>query len=602
MKKAILLMSLLSFGIALFAQENQNNAQTSIAMLNYIGTQTVIIEQSKNNRLLLEDLFNKFVNNTNPSVIDVQTQGYLKNLLDNIDSLRLVAIQREKVQFMYENQKAQAFSQAMPNPLYLLALKPPSVVALATSIVTRNTLPIILDTLKNIMTISTMAADSVFRYNTARNNAEANLILANFDIQKEELIPLSNLKKDYFNYMINITRINNLDGSESLSPESIERFVNYLLDANKQRSREWLEQNRELYARYAPYWLALADIYYDLNLYQECLNSVQTYETIQSPIFRKDFDLARVLPKAILAASNVYDNNQTYISTAKRYLQKLKDNTDESDWALRYFAAQTYISLAALNDRQANLQAAYDLLSENITYLSREQDKAQASYMNEIAMPKDVIGDQKKQAEKLVKQLKDARKTELPPMHSGLALNYQTIFPLMDELNKNQAERVRVSGILSNTTVMPQFRHTYFGDVYNYTAKSLVLNRGITGPGDIISGGSSIVSGSVNWNKINVDLPAVLLSSDSIIDVNITGGFFYTFPAVIYKVQEVIRKRASSPSDFTVKLELPLRDSLTIEKEREYLLRVIIKTHDMPCTIVFSCPKGTTNFEFVRVE
>jgi hypothetical protein len=34
----------------------------------------------------------------------------------------------------------------------------------------------------------------------------------------------------------------------------------------------------------------------------------------------------------------------------------------------------------------------------------------------------------------------------------------------MDELNKNQAERIRVSGILRNTTVMPQFRHEYFGD------------------------------------------------------------------------------------------------------------------------------------------
>jgi hypothetical protein len=525
MKKLGLFVFLLASGLFLFAQNSQNNVQTSIAMLNYIGTQTVIIEQSKNNRLLLEEIFNKFVNNTNPSVIDIQTQGYLKNLLDNIDSLRLITIQREKLQFIYENQKAQALSQSMPNPLYLLALKD------------KKPLDI-------IMTVSLMAIDSVVRYNTAQQNAEANLILANFDIQKEELIPLSNLKKDYFNHMINITRINNLDGSESLSQESIERFVNYLLDTNKQRAREWLEQNRALYAKYAPYWLALADIYYDLGRYQECLNAVQTYESVQAPIFRKDFDLSRVLPKAILVASNLYNNNQTYISLAKRYLQEIKDNTDESDWALRYFAAQTYISLAATNERQTNLQLAYDLLVENIIYLSREQDKVQNSYTNEITMPKDVIGEQKKQAEKLVKQLKDERKTELPPMYSGLALNYQTILPLMDELNKNQAERIRVSGILRNTLVMPQFRRIYFGDAYNYTAKSFVLKRNLAGIGDAASGVASIISGSVNWNKINFELPAIFLSVDSTIDVSIRESRLHTFPAVQYKVQEVVRKKS----------------------------------------------------------
>ncbi|MDR1218520.1 MAG: hypothetical protein LBK73_02810 [Treponema sp.] len=67
-------------------------------------------------------------------------------------------------------------------------------------------------------------------------------------------------------------------------------------------------------------------------------------------------------------------------------------------------------------------------------------------------------------------------------------------------------------------------------------------------------------------------------------------------------MQEVARKKAASPSDFATKLELPLTDPLTIEKEQEYTLRVIIKTHDMPCSVVFSSPKGKTGFEFARIE
>jgi hypothetical protein len=584
MKKTGLFFAFLAGVLPVFAQNNQNNAQTSIAMLNYIGTQTVIIEQSKNNRLLLEEIQNKFYNNSNPSVIDTQTQGYVNRLLDSIDGLRLVTIQREKVQFIYENQKAQALSQAMPNPLYLLALRP-SNTSIGIALATGNPIPVIIEISQKLLTSALMTVDSVVRYNTAQNNAKANLILANFDIQKEELIPLSNLRKDYFNHMINITRINNLDGSESLSQESIERFVNYLLDTNKQRTQEWLEQNRTLYAKYAPYWLALADIYYDLEKYQECLNAVQTYETVQAPIFRKDFDLARVLPKAILAASNIYDNDATYISTAKRYLQKIKDNTDERDWALRYFAAQMYTSLATINDRQANLQAAYDLLVENITYLSREQDKLQVSYTNEITMPADVIGEQKKHAENLVKQLKNERKTELPPMHSGLALNYQTIFPLMDELNKNQAERIRVSGILNNTTVMPQFRYKYFGSAYTaHAAKLFKANMGF------------------GRDKIILEIPAMYLSADSVVDIGIRGARFNIFPDIVPKVQNIVRKKTMDISEFMVKIELPLKDSLAIEKGQDYTMEIAIKTHDIPCTMVFSSPEGKTDFEFARIE
>jgi hypothetical protein len=172
----------------------------------------------------------------------------------------------------------------------------------------------------------------------------------------------------------------------------------------------------------------------------------------------------------------------------------------------------------------------------------------------------------------------------------------------MDELNKNHAERIRISGILRNTLVMPQFRHIYFGDAYTYTAKSFVLERNLTGIGDTASGIASIISGSVNWNKINFELPAMLLSADSTIDVSIRGSRLHPFPAVQYKVQEVVRKKAASSSDFTVKVELPLTDTVVIEKDQEYTLQVAVKTHEMTCTIVFSCPKGKMDFEFLRVE
>ncbi|GHU45827.1 hypothetical protein FACS1894190_17950 [Spirochaetia bacterium] len=310
----------------------------------------------------------------------------------------------------------------------------------------------------------------------------------------------------------------------------------------------------------------------------------------------------RVLPKVIISASNLYGNNATYVSVVTQYLQKLRENTSDKDWDIKYFAAQTYISLASLGNRQTNLASAYDILVENIIYLSREQDEIMKTYNTEITMPTNVFGDQKKQAEKIVAELKKARKIELPPMHTGLALNYQTIFPLMDELNKTQAERLRVSGILSNTTVMPEFRHKYFGDAYNYTSKNFIVDRNITGAGDVVNGVVSIVGSSINWNKFSVELPAIFLSENSTIDVSIRDTRLHTFSAVNFTMLNVDRKKSTSASDYVCKVEIPLKDTITIEKEQNYTLSITIKTYDMTCSIVFTSPKGKTNFEYSRIE
>jgi hypothetical protein len=67
-------------------------------------------------------------------------------------------------------------------------------------------------------------------------------------------------------------------------------------------------------------------------------------------------------------------------------------------------------------------------------------------------------------------------------------------------------------------------------------------------------------------------------------------------------VQEVVRKKMSSTSDFIVKLELPLTSTMTITKDGYHILEVVIKTHGMTCTVVFVCQSGTTKFEFMRIE
>jgi hypothetical protein len=350
-------------------------------MLNYLATEARVISSSKDNRLILEDIYNKLVNNSNPAVIDETTLDFFQVLLGDIENFRIITYQRERLQFLFENQQAQAITQAMPNPLYLLgAIRSsggnPKVAAL-----------------KLVATATTMAIDSAFKYQNAKNDAKLAYLEEDWKLDDNESAVLHNLRSRSFVYTVNITNQYILNMDDTLNETSIDEFVRISLWEATPRKRQALEANRSLYAKYAPYWLELAETYYELELYRECLNAIQEYENVSAPIFRKDKDFARLLPNAIVSAYTVYGNSTAYTNLAAQYLRKLIDNTSDSDWALRYFAAQTYISLADDSNRTRNLQAAYDLLLNNVRVLSVEQEKILDEYYSPVTtVPQSLLG------------------------------------------------------------------------------------------------------------------------------------------------------------------------------------------------------------------
>jgi hypothetical protein len=68
----------------------------------------------------LERIFDALLNDLRDRAIDEQTQSFMKGMLSNISSLRLLTFQREQIKFIYENQRAQAITKAMPNPLLFI--------------------------------------------------------------------------------------------------------------------------------------------------------------------------------------------------------------------------------------------------------------------------------------------------------------------------------------------------------------------------------------------------------------------------------------------------------------------------------------------------
>ena len=105
-------------GEELTLDEVQKN---SIAMLNYLAVLSREINESKNSRLFLEEAYDSLINNTNPDKVNELTESHMSSLLDIIERYRMISVKRDRLQYIYDQNKAKALKESMPNPVALLS-------------------------------------------------------------------------------------------------------------------------------------------------------------------------------------------------------------------------------------------------------------------------------------------------------------------------------------------------------------------------------------------------------------------------------------------------------------------------------------------------
>lgn len=406
--------------------------RNSINMLNYLSVLVQGINASSNGRLRLEEVYDNLLNNTAPNAVDEMTLIQLNSILDTLEDYRMVDVKRERLQYIYEQSKAQAVSAAIPNPLVLLS---------AVQSVS----------LKDIaLTVVYSAVDSVSSYSSAMSAAETQYIQEGWALDDEESAILHQSRKDAFSYMIRMVGDYDLPGELALSEKAIDEFVSWSANPNVVRRIQFLEDNESTYRALGSYWLVLAQSYYENEDYQKCLGAVGRYESLENDVFRCDHEYASVLPFAIAAGGEVLGDEE-YVPLALRYAQDILQNSDHSDWALRYFVAQTYIDLYARTADVSFLQEAYGLTLDTVNYLIDEQRSCNAAYVTPIqgiVAPSDATEEEKKQIQDYNKMLKEGRKVELAPLYEPLILNCDLLFALADRLEVGEGDLKRIDGVL----------------------------------------------------------------------------------------------------------------------------------------------------------
>lgn len=495
-------------------EDELNEAQkNSIAMLNYLAVLSQEINSSKNSRMFLEEAYASLINNTNPEKVNELTESHLSSLLDIIEKYRMISVKRDRLQYIYDQNKAKAMKEAMPDPVGLLSA--------VTSF----------DFKRFASSVIYMAVDSYSSYQAYNNDIAQEFLQDGWVLDDEEAANLHDSRKRAFMFMIEIVREDDLPGELALNESSVEKFVTWKNNTNVYQRIQFLESEEETYKAFGNYWLELADCYYEQGEYRKCLRAMDKYEELQADIFRKDYYLAQALPKAIIAAKEVYSSKE-YEKVAGRYLELLLQNTESSDWSLKYFAAEMYLDLYAITNNSKYMTKAYDIAKNNVNNLVEEQRSMNTTYLaevQEVAVPENATKDEKKQIKEYNKALKEKRETELPPVYEPLLLNCELLFALADELEISANEKNTIEGMLRNNGER-LFLTDRLEKEYSFS--------------------NTIPERVAEFDKDTLTLPVTLVSEKSRLKVTVTNGGNVTFYEV-WKVKEVEREKNDVDS-FTV--------------------------------------------------
>ena len=258
--------------------------RNAINILNYLRATAQEIRSSKNSRLYLEDAYSELINNTRPKAIDPATLSEVMDLLDTLEKYRMLSVKRERLQYIYEQNQAQAIRDAVPNPLGLMsAVQSFSLAKLATSIVY-------------------MAVDAKASYDSAMASADLQFLQDSWALDDEEAANLHESRKELYAYMVTMTTHFNFDDKYTLNEKMVDDFVSWQKETNTASKIQYFESNVDTYRAFGPYWLTLAEAYYTHGDYEKCLDALTEYENLEIQIFRKDYDYAQVLPLGMVGS------------------------------------------------------------------------------------------------------------------------------------------------------------------------------------------------------------------------------------------------------------------------------------------------------------
>ena len=490
--------------------------KASMAMLNYLAYVVQEINSARNSRAVLEEEFDSLLNDVEPAGVDAETQKALNNIFETIKKYRMNDFDRERLEFLNDQNSALSIITAIPNPLEILD-----------SVAERGTLRTLASVAYSTLGV---VADS-----SSTSAEELMYLERKWSLDDTEEKALMDSRTDMFNYMVTIAQ--GLPKGITLSENDIAEFVTQVNSSGPAAKLDWLEKNQEKYQYFGYYWLELADAYYETGNYSGCLSAIATYRDRDTGIFKLDKRLAKSLKNAVVAAEESLSGAELE-ATVSDFADTIVANIGNADWELRYYAAQTYLDLYNRTDNKAYLEKAYNEAKNNVRYLVPEQKKQNSEYIaqvKELSVPKDADKEESGIIKAYNKYLKERREKELLPVYEPLLLNCELLFSLADVLDISQNEKDVIDSILHDE---PVFLSYALDQRFSFSER-----KGI----EALSADSLTYTGVLKDQKLTI--PVVFAPSGTQIKAVVnTNGKEYNLDD--WTVYEVDRKKSDKIGDF----------------------------------------------------
>lgn len=581
MKKIIILLFVLVVYIVPSFAETEA-LPPEMELLNEFTYYTTLIVETEN-RLYLDDIYDRLMNQYEPKEIDEQINSRLMVMLQGIENIRILDLKKERLQMVFDLQKSNVIAAAIPNPVNMIGT-----IALSTN--PNRSLR------QNIISGLAAAVGTGVSSYTMYKNASANLLIeANekyWDLEYEAMRNVNNLNHSSLTAQNEYGSSNDIPGEYILNEENTKRFINIISDENIARAINNLEAAEETYQHFPLYWLERADLYFKNEDFQSCIDTILYYDNNfeYSQIYRRNERYGQVLIDAIASAITLYySSDYSYcLELVAPWLSRAEESTAPDDWFQMYYIALCYLMFAD-DSNEVFYYEAYDLLKKCGRELSVIQDSFISSYTSELNKKTteelaNMLPAQREEYENEFKAQKKLRETELPITDGGLIETLRMLY----SLNRNGIGNITDYGAsIEPSIVIPQLKEFLFGekyaegDAYGFAPTRFTVKKSI-------------------WSdSFTFTIPACLINSETLFQISINDGEFHplynssslskeqqSLEYVPIEVISVDRHGSTNINDFDVKLKTEISKEW-IQENDEAKLTLRIETAYCPIDIVF---------------
>ena len=180
-----------------------------IAMLNYLSFLAEEIHGSPNGKLYLDQVINVLLNDFNPSAIDTKTQERINRMVRDVQSLKMTEVKRERLAYIYEQNKSMSLMHALPSPLSIL------------TVVNSR------DVVRSLVSVVSMALDAKASYDNYTSQLELGYLQDGWALDDENEETIIQLRTESFNYMVQIAEEYGIKDAITINENSINEFVSW---------------------------------------------------------------------------------------------------------------------------------------------------------------------------------------------------------------------------------------------------------------------------------------------------------------------------------------------------------------------------------------